>query len=64
MRLDRSRTALRRIEEKDNGHVNAPPDECISLVWEITREVWSFKGDSSAERRLQRTITNLLREKR
>lgn len=64
MRLDRSRTALRSIKENDNGYVNAPPNECISLVWEITREVWSFKGDSSAERRLQRTVTNLFREKR
>ena len=55
-RVDRSKTRI--ILGKDNGSafVNLPCLECVAMVWELTRELWSLGGDTSAERRLQRNV--------
>jgi hypothetical protein len=60
-RVDRSKTALIRGFNENNLVVNVPPDECVGIIWELTRELWSISGSSDAERRLQRHITTLRR---
>lgn len=48
-------------EERDTGYVQADMAELISMMWEITRDAWSFVKDQDAEQRLQRDVTTLIR---
>jgi len=48
-------------EERDTGYVQADMAELISMMWEITRDAWSFVKDQDAEQRLQRDVTALIR---
>jgi hypothetical protein len=62
MKLNRKIT--RRLQLKDNlddGYVPAEMSERISMVWEITCDVWSFVKGQDAEQRLQRNVTALIR---
>ncbi len=43
-------------EDKDDGYVQADMAELISLMWDITEDVWSFVKDQNAEQRLQRNV--------
>ena len=47
----------------DDDYVDAPIKDRISMVWDITEELWSLtkKGEMSAKSRLQRNVTNLTR---
>jgi hypothetical protein len=47
--------------KQDDCYVNMPPRERISFIWELTAELWSLKDRHSAERRLQRNATNLIK---
>ncbi len=51
-------------EERDTGYVQADMAELISMMWEITRDAWSFVKDQDAEQRLQRDVTALIRRAR
>jgi hypothetical protein len=35
----------------------------LSMVWEVTQNVWAFVGGNNAEQRLQRNVTNINRRK-
>jgi len=48
-------------EERDTGYVQVDMAELISMMWEITRDAWSFVKDQDAEQRLQRDVTALIR---
>jgi hypothetical protein len=50
----------------DDDYVDAPIKVKISMVWDITEELWSLtkKGEMSAKSRLQRNVTNLTRTQR
>ncbi len=45
----------------DDDYVEAPINERISMVWDITEELWSLtkEGEMCAKSRLQRNVTNL-----
>ncbi len=43
--------------------VSGTPEECIMMVWELTKEVCSLSKDFDAEQRLQRHITRVIRRK-
>jgi len=60
MKLDRTKTLLKRQTKQDDCFVDASFQERISIVWDLTSELWSLKGDSDAERRLQRHVTKLI----
>jgi hypothetical protein len=62
MKLDRTKDILKKQTKQDDSFVNASLQERISFVWELTSELWSFKGSGDAERRLQRHVTNLIRQ--
>lgn len=51
---------LRVDEDKDDGYVQADRAELISLMWEITEDVWSFVRNQDAEQRLQRNVAVLI----
>lgn len=46
-------------DENDDGYVEGKPSELFEMVWEMTCDAWAFGGIESAERRLQRDVTNL-----
>ena len=50
----------------DDDYVDAPLTDRISMVWDITAELWSLttKGEMSAKSRLQRNVANLTRKQR
>ena len=62
MRVERERVKLVKMAE-DDDYVDTSPAERVSFVWELTAEVWSLRGDRRAERRLQRDVTNLVRQR-
>jgi len=48
-------------EEGDDGHVQAEKNELISMIWEITKDNWSFVRGQDAKRRLQRDVATIVR---
>lgn len=63
MKVLRDRTKLIKMsEEVEDNFVHASPAECLSMMWELTAEVWSMKGSEYVERRLPRHVTNLIRK--
>jgi len=48
-------------EEVDDGHVQAEKNELISMIWEITKDNWSFVRGRDVKRRLQRDVTTIVR---
>ncbi len=63
MKISRNKTRLMRMRDDDgNPFVPGTPQERIGLIWELTVELWSLKGENIAERRLQRHITNIVRK--
>ncbi len=50
----------------DDDYVEAPINERISMVQDITEELWLLtkKGERSAKSRLQRNVTNLTKAQR
>ena len=51
------------MTKQDDCYVDASPQERIARIWELTAELWSLKGSQYAERRLQRNVTNLIKNK-
>lgn len=44
----------------DVGFVSASPAECLSFVWELTKEVYSISGEYDVESRLQRHVVHII----
>ena len=42
---------------------NTTPEERWGMMWQLTQDVWAFKGGLSAEPKLQRHIVRVLRRK-
>jgi hypothetical protein len=60
--MNRKHTALYRISDRRNDEfVSGTPEDRISLVWPLTREIASLSVKHNAERRLQRHVTCLIR---
>jgi len=51
------------MTKHDDCYVDASPQERISFIWQLTAELWSLKDKDSVERRLQRNVTNLIKNK-
>lgn len=61
-RVDRNHTVLKKMTKQDDCYVDASPQERIATIWEITSELWSLRDKQHAERRLQRNVTNIIRQ--
>jgi hypothetical protein len=64
IRLQKDQVRVRKLTDPDDEYVPASPAERIAMVWELTAEAWSLQGEDLAQRRLQRHITNLVRQQR
>ena len=62
MKLNRNKTHLGSIVKSDNDFVKISPAERISFMWELTAEIWSLRKSEYVERRLQRNVTNLIKQ--
>ena len=64
MRVRKDKVRLTKIRgEEDIPFVPGSPQERLRLIWELTVELWSLKGEDLAKRRLQRHITNLIKKR-
>ena len=62
MKLRKTITNLKKLAKRDDSFVNASPRELISFMWELTAEIWSLRGADYVKRRLQRNVTNLIKQ--
>ena len=62
MKFLKSYTRLKRLTEEEDCYVEASFQERISMMWELTAEIWSLRYKKNAERRLQRNIATLIKK--
>lgn len=62
MKVNRGKVYIGKISENDEDFVGASPAERVSFMWELTAELWSLRKLPYVERRLQRNITNLIKQ--
>lgn len=53
--------ALLKMSEEAPPFVDATPAERVSMIWDLTAEVWSLTDPQGVERRLQRDVAKLIR---
>jgi hypothetical protein len=53
-----------RGEASDSDDEPISHAEGLSLVWELTKDAWAFKGERLAESGLQRHVVHIQRRKR
>jgi len=62
---DRSKWPTRKLaledEAKYNDTASLSPAQRIEMVWEITRDAWTFKDPNFRESRLRRDIARVIR---
>ncbi|MBW7989522.1 MAG: hypothetical protein FVQ84_05835 [Planctomycetes bacterium] len=54
---------MKKMAKQDDCYVDASPRERVSFIWQLTAELWSLKDKQNVEQRLQRNVTNLIRNK-
>ena len=64
IKVNRKIGSLKKVSKQDEYFVDLTPQERILFMWELTQEVWSLKDKKSAQRRLQRNITKLIKKRR
>lgn len=62
MRLNKNKTYLGKFPKNDDGFVSLSPAQRLSFMWELTAELWSLRKSPYVKRRLQRNITNLIKQ--
>jgi len=60
IRLQKDRARLRKLTDEDDDFVDASPAERLGMIWELTAELWSLRGQDCAEQRLQRHVASLI----
>ena len=60
--VDRNIAVQKRADKKeDDNFVPGSAEERISLMWELTAELWSLRGFEYVEGRLRRDVVKLFR---
>ena len=62
--MNMNKKTVKRInmdEDIDDGYVGAKMPELISMIWEITKDTWSFVRGQDVKQRLQRDVTTIVR---
>lgn len=62
--MDMNRRVVKKVyvdEEIDDGYVDAERHDLISMIWEITKDTWSFVKEQDVKRRLQRDVATIVR---
>jgi hypothetical protein len=61
--MDLNRKIVKRLsadEDIDDGYVEADMSELISMMWEITSDVWAFIKEQDVKQRLQRNVAAII----
>jgi hypothetical protein len=61
--MDMNRKIVKRLsadEDIDDGYVQADMSELISMMWEITSDVWAFIKEQDVKQRLQRNVAAVI----
>ncbi len=61
MKLLRSHIKIKKLTDDEDNYVDLSVQERLSIIWEITSEIWTLRG-VDAERRLQRNVANLIKK--
>lgn len=64
MRVQKDRVKLKMLSDEDDDFVDASPAERLGMIWELTAELWSLRGQDCAQQRLQRHVASLVRQRR
>ena len=62
--MNMNRKVVKKIymdENIDDGYVKAEKHDLISMIWEITKDTWSFVKEQDVKRRLQRDVAIIVR---
>ena len=62
MKVKKNKTKIlskKRIVQDDPARLS--PEESLSFVWELTKEIYSLSGKYDVESRLQRDVVNIIR---
>ena len=62
MKVNRNKIYIGKVSKNDAGFAKISPAERISFMWELTAELWSLRKSPYVERRLQRNVTNLIKQ--
>ena len=62
LKVDRDKIYIGKQPKNDNGFTKISPAERVSYMWELTAELWSLRKSPYVKRRLQRNITNLVKQ--
>jgi len=63
MKMNRKHIVIYRNEIPDNDEfVDLPSDERISLVWDLTKEIYALTGEYDVKSRLQRNVVKIIRK--
>lgn len=63
MRVQKDKARLKRLTDEDDDFVDVSPAERLSMMWELTAEVWSLRGQDGAQQRLQRHVAGLVKQR-
>jgi len=61
MRVQKDRVRLKMLGDEDDDFVDASPAGRLGMMWELTAELWSLRGQDCAQQRLQRHAASLVR---
>ena len=64
MKIKRNFAKLKKLTKEDDSYVDASPQERLAFMWELTAEIWPLRGAKYVKRRLQRNITNLIKQRK
>ena len=62
LRRDVFRVVPMKSPEAEDNFVDLPPAERVSLVWDLTEEVFSLSGEYDVKSRLQRDVITIIKK--
>lgn len=53
---------FKKMSKTEDCFADASPQKLLSFMWELTAELWTLQGSENVKRRLQRNVTNLIKQ--
>lgn len=64
MQMNRKHIAVRKSKVHQNDeYVDLSPEERLSFVWELTKEIYALSWEYDVESRLQRNVIHIIKKK-
>ena len=62
IKINKKQIKLTHDMNEEDSYVNASMAERVLMIWDLTAEIWSLQGEKHVKQRLQRHVTNLIKE--